>query len=193
MSESMGAEGPALNNTVQEVQGIFPSDATLQEALSQLGLAGYDRSDFSLPEDQPHPSAATPNEGAENPTDDVDKRQVRTMGAGMAGYIGAAALAGATVATGGAAGLAAAAAVAVGVGTGAATAAAGVAADQAQVADRDRRGAEGTLVLAVRTRDQAQADQVIGILRQAGATRVEPVTRTDQALTAGVSAASWTG
>ena len=42
---------------VQEVQARFPNDAALQDALAQLGLVGYDRSDFSLPEDQVDPAS----------------------------------------------------------------------------------------------------------------------------------------
>ena len=111
MSETNGEKaGPEQAATIREVQGVFPDDATMQGALSQLTLAGYDRADFSLPEEQDANQVATPNEGAEPATDDTDKRQLRTMGASMAGYAGAVAAAGATLATGGAAGLAVAAA-----------------------------------------------------------------------------------
>ncbi len=185
--------GPGLEEAVHEVQGVFPDDATLQGALSQLTLAGYDRADFSLPEDQPAGEAATPNESAEPATDDADKRQLRTMGTSMAGYAGAVAAAGATLATGGAAGLAIAAAAAIGVGTGVTANAAGQAADNAQVEARNQRGREGRLILAVRTTTPDQVKQVMGILQQAGATKTDSVTRADQALTAGVSSASWTG
>lgn len=185
--------GPGLGAAVHEVQGTFPDDATMQGALSQLTLAGYDRADFSLPEDQPAGEPATPNETAEPPTDDVDKRQLRTMGASMAGYAGAVAAAGATLATGGAAGLAVAAAAAIGVGTGATANAAGNAADNAQVEARNQRGREGRLILAVRTTTSDQVNQVTGLMQQAGASKTEPVTRADRSLTAGVSSASWTG
>ncbi len=185
--------GPGHEATVLEVQGLFPDDATMQDALSQLTLAGYDRADFSLPEDQPNKAASTPNEGAAPPTDDADKRQLRTMGSSMAGYAGAVAVAGATLATGGAAGLAVAAAAAVGIGTGAAANAAGQAADAAQVEERNRRGREGTLILAVRTTTSDQVNQVKTLMQQAGASRTEAVERADHSLTAGVTAASWTG
>lgn len=185
--------GPSNAVTVREVQGVFPDDASMQDALSQLTLAGYDRADFSLPEEQPAGRPATPNESADPATDDADRRQVRTLGTSMAGYAGAVAVAGATLATGGAAGLAVAAAAAVGVGTGAAANSAGQAANAAQVEARNRRGREGTLILAVRTTTPEQADQVIGLMRQAGATKTDAVERADQALTAGVSSASWTG
>lgn len=185
--------GPGNEATVHEVQGTFPDDATMQGALSQLTLAGYDRADFSLPEEQAAHEAVTPNESAAPPTDDADKRQLRTMGTSMAGYAGAVAVAGATLATGGAAGLAVAAAAAVGAGTGVMANAAGQAADKAQVEVRNQRGREGRLILAVRTTTSDQVSQVTGLMQQAGASKTEPVTRADQALTAGVTAASWTG
>jgi Spy/CpxP family protein refolding chaperone len=103
------------------------------------------------------------------------------------------AVAGATLATGGAAGLAVAAAAAVGAGTAAAANSAGQAADASQVEERNKRGREGRLILAVRTRSPEQADQVMGLMQQAGATKTPPVERADQALTAGVTSASWTG
>ena len=196
MSETVGdggKVGPALKDTVHEVQGHFPNDATLQDALGRLTLQGFDRADFSLPEEQSAGTHTTPNEGAANPTDDIDKTQLRTMGTGMAGFAGAAAVAGATIATGGALGVAALAAGAVGLGTAAVAEAGGRVADQAMIDERNRRGAAGTLILAVRTRSPAQADEVMRLMREAGARSVSPVTRTDDALTRGVSAASWTG
>lgn len=193
MSGTTNDGSPALNESVQEVQAAFPNDAALQDAMGRLGLAGYDRSDFSLPQDRQGSGAGTPNNSADNPTDDTDKRQLQTLGTSMAAYAGAAALAGATIATGGAAGIAAAGAAALGTGVGAAAAASGAAVDQAQVADRDKQGAEGRLILAVRTRDQNQVKQVTEIVQAAGATNVTPVSRSDEAMTAGVSSASWTG
>ena len=194
MSEMNGEKaGPEHEATIREVQGVFPDDATMQGALSQLTLAGYDRADFSLPEEQDANTVATANESAEPATDDADKRQLRTMGTSMAGYAGAVAAAGATLATGGAAGLAVAAAAAVGLGTGVAANATGQAADSAQVEARNQRGREGRLILAVRTTTSAQVEQVTGLMQQAGATRTEAVTRADQTLTAGVSSVSWTG
>jgi len=184
--------GPALQDEVQEVQGHFPNDAALQDALGRLTLAGYDRADFSLPEDQPG-TLPTPNESQNAATDDIDKTQLRTMASGMAGFAGAAAVAGATIATGGAAGVAALAAGAIGAGVMAATTGTGKAVDQADVDERNRKGAMGKLILAVRTGSAAQAQQVMQIMREAGAGEVSPVTRTDDALTRGVSAASWTG
>ncbi len=193
MSGTDDDQGPGLVEAIQEVQATFPDDATMQVALGQLGLAGYDRSDFSLPDDQADLSQQTPTEGAENPTDNTDKRQLRTMGSGMAGAAAAFALAGATIATGGAAAVAAAGAAIVGAGTMAVATSTGVAVDQADVAQRDQRGAEGRLVLAVRTRDENQVKQVMEIVKAAGATGARSVSGPGEALTAGVSSASWTG
>lgn len=193
MSETQ-ADSPSIPDTTYEVQGVFPSDKTLQDAIAQLTLIGYDRSDLSLPQVDPPPSEATPDQAAENPTTDQDKRQLRTLGAGMAGFIGAAAAAGAAVATGGVAIPAIAAAAAV--GGGAAVAAAevgGVAADSQQVSERDRLGREGRLVLAVRIKEAGKGPEVEGIMQRAGATRVVPVTRADEAVTGGVDASGWTG
>ena len=182
--------GPAHTETVHEVQGHFPTDAAMQDALSRLTLAGYDRAAFSLPDEQ---SPATPNEGADNPIDAIDKAQLRTMGTGMAGYAGAAAVAAATVATGGAAGLAVAAAAAVGAGTALTAHVAAQAADRANVAERDEKGREGKLILAVRTETPEKIAEVIKLMHEAGATDAQPVARGTDMLTSGVSAASWTG
>lgn len=192
MSGTTNSDSPALNESVQEVQAAFPNDAALEDAMGRLGLAGYDRSDFSLPHDR-EGGGGTPSNSADNPTDETDKRQLKTMGTSMAAYAGAAALAGATIATGGAAGVAAAGAAAAAAGAGGAAAASGAAVDRAGVKDRDQKGAEGRLILAVRTRDENQVRQVTEIVQAAGATNVKPVTRTDEAMTAGVSSASWTG
>lgn len=188
MSDSK--DGPALMAGIREIQGHFPTDSAMQDALGRLTLAGYDRADFSLPDDQAG-SMPTPNETAENPVDATDKAQLRTMGASMAGYAGAAAAAGITLATGGAAGVAVAAAAAIGAGSGLAANAAGNAADDANVADRNARGAAGTLILAVRVVSDEQSDEVTRIMEAAGASSVEQLA--EQAKTAGVSSASWTG
>ena len=193
MSDAPSKQGPELTQNILEARGHFPSDAAMQEALGGLTLAGFDRAEFSLPEEQAGQSVQTPNEGAENPTDNIDQTQLRTMGTGMAGYAGAVAAAGITLATGGAAAVAIAAAAAVGAGGALTANAMGNAADNASKADRDARGAAGTLILAVRLRSPDQFDTVREIMTKAGATSIEPITRGDDLLTAGVSSASWTG
>jgi hypothetical protein len=194
MSES-AKEGPALSETVQEVQGWFPDDATLQAALGKLTLAGHDRADFSLPEEQvlANPATATPNESAVAPETPIDHQQIRTMNAGIAGSTGGMIAAGAVVATGGAAALAIGAAAAAGLGAMAISEGIGKGAEQAKVNEHNRRGAVGTLVLALHVTDQAKAEQAVQVMRESGATRTKLVTRTNEALTAGVSASSWTG
>lgn len=180
----------ASNTSVQEVQAKFPDDARLQEAVEQLGLVGYDRSDLSLPEDQA-------GSGPDATGDDVGSQQLRTMGSSMAGTAAAFALAGATIATGGGAAIAALGAAAVGAGATAAASTAGAALedsqDRAEATQRDQQGAEGSLLLAVRTQGDAQVQQVTAILRASGATEVRPVTAAEAVLTAGVSSAAWTG
>ena len=184
---------PAIATHVEEVQGQFPSNAAMQEAVSQLTLAGWDRAELSLPKPHASGSADTPTEGADSVSSDIDKRQLRTMGTGMAGYLGAAAAAGATIATGGAAGLAIAAATAVGVGAAAATNAGTTAIEANDDAELDRLAAAGQLILAVRAADEVQARKAMEIMKGAGATQVAPVTRSDQARTTGVTASGWTG
>ena len=187
-----GKEGPSLAEAVQEVQGVFPDDASLQHAMGQLTLNGFDRADLSLPHEQAG-QLQTPNEGADNPVDQIDKTQLRTMGTGMAGYAGAAAAAGATLATGGAAGVALAAAAALGAGSALTANVAGRAADKAGKDERDERGEAGGLILAVRIGEPDQVGQVSEIMNKAGATTVTPVSRGGDLKTSGVSAASWTG
>ena len=193
MTDATQNTDPTLEQTVDEVQGHFPTGAALEAAIGQLELTGYDRAAFSLPEDQSARPVQTPNEGAENPVDEIDKSQLRTMGTSMAGYAGAIVAAGATLATGGAAGLALAAAAAVGAGTGLTANAVGNAADKANTENRDARGRAGTLILAVRVTRPDQVPEVTAIMTQAGATSVTPISRGGNMLTSGISAASWTG
>ena len=189
----MQSGSPAIAEQVEEVQGQFPSQVAMQEAVSKLTLAGYDRAELSLPTVGARGADATSNEGADSVTTDTDIRQLRTMGTGMAGYLGAAAAAGITVATGGAAGLALAAAAVVGAGA-AATASVGAnAADTSNSDELDRLAAEGKLILAVRTTGGPQAEHAMEIMKAAGATKTAAVTRRDQAQTVGVNAVGWTG
>ena len=185
-------DGPTLGQTASEVQGVFPSNDAMQDAISKLTLAGFDRADFSLPTTQPEPGHATPNDGASDPMTDVDMRQARTLGTSMAGYVGAFAAAGATIATGGAAGVAIAAAAAVGIGSAAAANAAGTAAKDSQADDRDAAAAAGHLVLAVRATDDASRTKAEQVMRESGATQVAAVERAGTAVS-GVDSSGWTG
>ena len=187
--DDIPTSGPSLGNTVHGVQGTFPSDASLQDAMAQLTLHGCDRADLSLPKFDPPAGGATPDESAENPDTDVDDRQVRTLVTGMAGYLGAAVVAGATVATGGAIGLALAAAAAVGIGTGLTANAADTAFSEAEHAQREVLAQQGRLVLSVHAWDEEGQQEIMAILQAAGATRAVPVVRQEE----GISSASWTG
>jgi hypothetical protein len=69
----------------------------------------------------------------------------------------------------------------------------GHAVEQKQRDYRDRRGAAGTLMLAMRTKDQEHAHEFTRIMRENGATETKPITRADEALTLGINPASWTG
>ncbi len=194
MSES-AKEGPAQSGTVQEVQGWFPDNNSLQAAIAELALERYDRTDFSLPEGKAvtNPSASMPGEGAEAPETPIDHQQFRTMGTGMAGYAGAVIAAGVVVASGGAAALVAGLAAAAGLGAAAVSEGIGKAAYQSHVNEYDRHGAAGTLVLAVHATTPAQADEVTRIMRENGASKTKLATHAGEALTAGISASSWTG
>ena len=71
-----GKAGPEVSAAVEEVRGIFPSDSALQDAVSRLGVAGFDRADISIPGVAPLTQEATPEQGAENPNtaEDFSKR-----------------------------------------------------------------------------------------------------------------------
>ena len=177
MSDEMSKDGPVLTAGVEEVQGIFPSDAALQDALGRLRMVGFDHADLSLPATSPAVSDATPNQGAADPLTEDDSRQMRTMGTSMAGTIGAFAAAGATVATGGAA---------------AVVIVAGTAAKDGQEETRNEAAGRGELVLAVHAPTPEKRADAERIMREAGATSVESVKR-DGGAVAGIDSSSWTG
>jgi len=177
--------GPAISDSVDEVQGIFPSDAALQDAIGRLTLLGFDRADLSLPAASPTAAEATPEQGAEDPHTDIDDTQMRTMHTSMAGAAGAMAAAGITIATGGAAAVAIGAAAAIGAGAAALAHTASRAADQDQHEDREAAAARGELVLSVRIADPAKRQPAEAAMREAGATRVEPVVRAAGAIRPG--------
>ncbi len=165
--------GPSLTEAVDEVRGIFPSDSALQDAISRLSMAGFDRADISIPDAAPtSAAAATPDQGAENPNTEDDSRQARTLHTSMAASVGAMAAAGVVIATGGAALPAVVAAVAGGAGLGAITQGVTGAADAVQHGTREEAASRGELVLSVRLRDPAQRSAAENAMGQAGATRV---------------------
>jgi hypothetical protein len=177
-----GPSGAAAGGTIREVQGVFPSDAALQQAIAQLTLAGFDRADLSLPHAAPWPEEATPEQGADEPTTEVDARQARTLHTSGAAAVGALAAAGVTAATGGVAAAVAGAAVVAGAAAGGVAAALSRADDSAQHEKREHAAAAGELVLSVRTPNAAKESEAEAIMRAAKATRVEAVTRQSGAL-----------
>jgi hypothetical protein len=177
MPSDLPKPGPVIIETIDEVQGIFPSDAALQDAIGRLTRAGFDRAALSLPVASPSVADATPNEGAANPDTEDDMRQLRTLGSSTAGILGAAIGAGLTVASGGAALPAFAAAAGLGLVTGGGVFAVSSAASDAQAETRNEAAASGELVLAVNLRAPEDAAKAEAAMRQAGATRVQQVQR----------------
>ena len=192
MSDETNKAGPSMAASIDEVQGIFPSDAAMEEAIAKLTLAGFDRADFSLPTTNPTTGESTPEQGAATPMTDTDIRQARTMGTGMAGTIGAMAAAGATIATGGVAGVAIAAAAAVGIGSALTANAIGTAAKTAQAEGHEADALAGKLVLSVHVATADKQSNAEQIMRAAGATKVAAVTRS-AASDAGIDSSNWTG
>jgi hypothetical protein len=171
------SQSPTINEAIREVQGIFPNDAALQDAIGRLTRAGFDRAAISLPAANPRAEQATPSAGADNPNTEDDTRQSRTLQTSMAASVGAMAGVGVTIATGGAAALAAAAALGLGALAGGAVSAAHQVADAAQDERRDARAATGTLVLSATAHDSDAVLKATSAMQQAGASRVETVTR----------------
>jgi hypothetical protein len=170
--------GPTINNTIQEVQGVFPSDAALQDAIGRLTRAGFDRAAISLPSTHPAPEDATPTAGARNPNTEDDTRQSRTLQSSMAASVGAMVGAGVTVATGGAAAVAAVAALALGAASGGAVSATHLAVDAAQSHDRSQAAAAGELVLSATAHDAETVVKARMAMQDAGALHIKEVHRT---------------
>ncbi len=181
-SDHTNQSSPTLNESIQEVQGIFPSDAALQDAVGRLTRSGFDRAAISLPAANPEASDATPTAGAQDPNTEDDTRQSRTLQSSMAATVAAMAGAGVTVATGGAALVAAAAAAGLGIAAGGAVSAAHSAMDASQSQGRDDAAAAGQLVLSVSANDPDAVMKATMAMQAAGATRVSTVTRTGGAL-----------
>jgi hypothetical protein len=180
MSQSESATatpGPPITETVEEVRGFFPSDAALQDAISRLSMAGFDRADISIPVPVP-PSEATPDQGAEAPHTEDDDRQMRTLHASLAGSAAALLAAGVVVGTGGAAAPAVAAAAAAGLAAGGIAHTMSRGADATQHDERQAAAARGELVLSVRVPDSAKRSEAEAAMRATGATRIHSVVRT---------------
>jgi hypothetical protein len=182
MPDATHQSSPTLAEAIQEVQGIFPSDATLQDAIGRLTRAGFDRAAISLPAANPEAADATPSAGAQDPNTEDDTRQTRTLQSSMAATAGAMVGAGVTVATGGAALLAVAAAAGAGLAAGGAVQAARAVADGAQQQGRDAAASAGRLVLAATAHDPDATMKATMAMQAAGATEVRTVTRSGGAL-----------
>lgn len=183
---------PELGDTIDEVQGIFPSDDTLQAAMKRLLGNGFDRAELSLPHTSPSSATATPNQGAENPTTEEDQRQIRTLGASTLGVGAAMAAAGVVIATGGVALAAVGAAAAAGVAAGGAVEGASGVAKSAEHNNRQEAAQVGQLVLSAHVADVEKLRRAETVMRECGATRVEAVRRIGAAV-AGVDSGGWTG
>lgn len=180
MSQSPSATatpGPPITETVEEVRGFFTSDAALQDAISRLTMAGFDRADISVPAPVPL-GEATPDQGAEAPNTEDDDRQMRTLHASLAGSAAALLAAGVVVGTGGAAAPAVAAAAAAGLAAGGVAHTISRGADETQHEQREAAAARGSLVLAVRVADNAKRAEAEAAMRAAGATRIQSMVRT---------------
>ncbi len=175
---SSDRSGPVVADEVSEIQALFASNATLEDAIVRLTSAGFDRADISIPDVSPTRDEATPEQGAANPNTEVDDQQMRTLHTGLAASVGAMAAAGAVVATGGLAAPAIAAAVAGGVGLGAAAQGVTRAADRIEDTARDEAAQRGELVLSVALRQPGQRTKAEAAMWRAGAMRVTAVSRT---------------
>jgi hypothetical protein len=157
-------------NKVHEVRATFSSSDSMQDAISRLTMAGFDRADLSLPEAAPPVERSTPESGADVADTDEDARQARTVHTSTGAAAAAIAAAGVTAATGGAALPVVAAALAAGGLVGGGIFAASSAANNAEQQVRDDRAASGTLILAVRATTQEMRDKAEALLRAAGGT-----------------------
>jgi hypothetical protein len=157
-------------NEVHEVRANFSDSDKMQDAISRLTMAGFDRADLSLPEAHPPIERSTPESGAEAADTDEDARQARTLHTSTGAAVAAMAAAGITAATGGAALPVAAAAVVAGSLVGGGIFAASSAANDAEQHERDNRAESGTLILAVRATTREMRDKAEALLRAAGGT-----------------------
>ena len=181
------------HGTPIELQGFFPDNGTLTAALERLQNVGFRRGDLSPPKEHPHWGEQPETDARSGLVKDEDSAQLRTLGTGMAGYAGAAAVAGVTIATGGAAALAVAAAAAAGAGSAAAATVAGRTVEASIKTQYNQLASEGRLVLGVRTASTEEVERATQIMLAAGSIGVVPVYAAKEATTAGIASASWTG
>lgn len=164
--------GPELATSVTEVIAVFPHDGALEDAISRLTLAGFDRADLSLPAAEPSADQATPGTSATPVYTDTDRRQARTLGTSMAAAAAAIGAAGLTAATGGGA-LAGIAAAAIGGGAAAAaTNTIGQGTEGIVQANREMAGETGELRLSVRAASSELKAVAESAMRAAGGQQI---------------------
>jgi hypothetical protein len=172
MSASVPKEGPAIG-PLHEVRATFSDPGAMQEAVSRLERAGFDRADLSLPDVAAPFQRATPEAGAKPADTESDARQARTLHVSGAASAMALAAAAVVIGTGGSILWAVVAAV------GGAAIVGGIAyllssvANQSEQEDRERKAATGTLVLEVRAPTSAKRSEAQMILQACGGGRVE--------------------
>jgi hypothetical protein len=154
-----------------QVTAHFSNPDRLQEAVSKLSMAGFDRADLAIPSS----GGATPESSARPADTDEDARQARTMHTSTGASIAAMAAAGITIATGGAAAPAIAAAVAAGGLAGGGIFAISSAANSGEQKTREQEAANGALMLSVHAPTPQRLDEAEAILRAAGGTELARV------------------
>jgi hypothetical protein len=160
---------------LREVRATFADAEQMQDAVSKLSMAGFDRADLGLPSSASLDGQETPESGSKPASTDSDARQARTLGSSLAASAAGLAAAGVTIATGGAAAPAVAAAVAAGGAAGGSVFAVHGLSDRSEQRDRDERAASGALVLAVHAATPEKQSEADAILRAAGATTIEAI------------------
>ena len=163
---------PIANEVVEEVEGSFPSDSTLRDAVSRLTDAGFDRSRLIQPDPARVPGAATPNQQNAPAETEEDERQHRTLRSSTAAAAAAMAGAAAVVATGGTAVAAVAAAAGAGLLTGGGVIAGMKAEEAGDTAVRNAAASTGHLRLVVSVQDAREKSIAEHAMRGAGAAEV---------------------
>jgi hypothetical protein len=150
------------------VYARFASSQLLDDAIKKLETAGFDRDSLGLPDIQPDICHATPEAGSQAADTDVEAQQSRLMHASTGGAVGAMLGATAVAATGGVAAAVAGAAIGVGAAVGGLAHLMSGALSHSGQQDRERRAAEGRLVLGVRALTPDKHERAVEILRESG-------------------------
>jgi hypothetical protein len=172
MSVSVHKEGPAIG-PLHEVRATFTDPEAMQDAVSRLESAGFDRADLSLPEAAPPLERATPEAGAKPADTESDARQARTLHVSGAASAMALAAAAAVIGTGGSVLWAVAAEVVGAAIVGGIAYLLSSAANRNEQMDRERKAVTGTLILSVRAPTSGKRSEAEMILHACGGGRVE--------------------